>query len=100
MNCDIFSMYFDGTKQSDQPICFYELGKYLTEMKYMFTLNWENRIVVSCNYNFKRSDDVIIQTMLASKGNIKVNTSYDFNELNEMHANSIKNAYRKLRGLN
>ena len=100
MNCDIFSMYFDGTKQSDQPICFYELGKYLTEMKYNFALNWEDRIVISCNYNFKRSDDVSIQTMLASKGKIKINTSYDFNELNEMHANSIKNAYRKLRGLN
>jgi hypothetical protein len=35
MNCDIFSMYFDGTEQSDQPICFYELGKYLTEKKYV-----------------------------------------------------------------
>jgi len=25
---DIFSMYFTNTKKSDQPICFYELGKY------------------------------------------------------------------------
>ena len=69
-------------------------------MKYNFALNCEDRIVISCNYNFKRSDDVAIQTMLATNGKIKINTSYDFNELNEMHANSIKNAYRKLRGLN
>ena len=97
-NCDIFSMYFDGTEQSDQPICFYELGKYLTEMKYLYTSNWEDRIVISCNSNFKRSADVTIQTMLASKGKIKINNSDDFNELNEMHANSIKNTYRKLKG--
>jgi hypothetical protein len=38
--------------------------------------------------------------MLATRGKIKINNSYDFNELNEMHADSIKNAYRKLRGLN
>ena len=42
--------------------------------------------------------DVVIQTMLATRGKINVNSSYDFNELNEMHANSIKNAYRKLNG--
>ena len=91
-------MYFDGTEQSDQPICFYELGKYLTEMKYLYTSNWEDRIVISCNSNFKRSADVTIQTMLATKGKIKINNSDDFNELNEMHANSIKNTYRKLKG--
>jgi hypothetical protein len=91
--CNIFSMYFDGPTKSDQPICFYELGRNIERMKQRFPNDWSKRIIISVNSNFKRVDDVIIQTMLATQGNIIVNVSDDFNELSTIHADKIKEAY-------
>lgn len=47
---DIFSMYFTNTKKSDQPICFYELGKYT---------NYKD--VISYQEGFTRALDVEFQ---------------------------------------
>ena len=60
---DIFSMYFVGGDQI-QPICLYELGRYLNN-------RWMLR-VVSVETGYKRSQDVVIQTHLASEGLVHV----------------------------
>ena len=95
-NCDIFSIYFDGTNKSDQPICFYELGRNIERMKIKFPVDWEKRIIISVDKNFKRADDVIIQTKLATSNKIKINVSNSSDELIQMHINRIKNAFKYL----
>jgi hypothetical protein len=87
--CDIFSMYFDGTKQSDQPICFYELGRNIERMKQKFYKDWFNRITISVDTNFKRYKDVIIQTMLATDSKINPRIDDNIETLTLLHANSI-----------
>ena len=96
--CNIFSMYFDGPTKSDQPICFYELGRNIERMKMKFPDDWDKRIIITGNYQFKRIDDVVIQTMLASNGKIKVNVFDNFNESIEYHANAIKDTFMFLKG--
>ena len=88
--CDIFSMYFDGPTKSDQPICFYELGRNIERMKQKFPNDWNKRIVISVNSNFKRISDVIIQTKLATFDLIKVNISDSYEDIINMHINGIK----------
>ncbi len=71
--CDIFSMYFANTLESDQPICFYELGRNIERMKQKFPEDWFYRIVVTCETGFKRWQDVEIQTGLATDDEVYVN---------------------------
>lgn len=63
---DIFSMYFDGG-ESLQPICQYELGRYICRMQMRFPADWEDRIIVNTNRNYKRKLDVKYQTYLISR---------------------------------
>jgi len=60
---DIFSMYFCNS-ESDQPICMYELGRYICRMQERFP-DWKDRIVVSVEEGYSRADDVFVQTRLA-----------------------------------
>ena len=70
-DCDIFSIYFcDG--DSDQPICMYELGRNLLRMMDRFPREWYNRVIISSSTNYKRFEDVKIQTKLATFGAKKV----------------------------
>lgn len=71
--CDIFSMYFANTLESDQPICFYELGRYIERIKQRFPLDWNDRIVVTCEKGFRRWKDVDVQTSLATDDEVVVN---------------------------
>lgn len=71
--CDIFSMYFANTLESDQPICFYELGRNIERMKQRFPKDWMYRIVVTCETGFRRWKDVDIQTDLATDDEVYVN---------------------------
>lgn len=48
---NIFSMYFTNTKKSDQPICFYELAKYINKVYK----------IISYQEGFNRAFDVDIQ---------------------------------------
>ena len=98
--CDIFSMYFDSPIESDQPICFYELGRNIERMKMKFPDNWDKRIIITGNYQFKRMNDVVIQTMLVTNSKIKVNVFDNFEESIEHHANAIKDAFMFLKGEN
>ena len=87
MNCDMFTMCFLDS-ESDQPICFYELGRYIEIIKQRFPLSWQYRIVVSCDSKFRRVQDVIIQTKLATGDRVKVNVC-ETSELITTHFNSI-----------
>lgn len=71
--CDIFSMYFCGDTESDQPICFYELGRNIARMQMKYPGSWEDRIIVSSDKKFKRYKDVQLQTLLATNNNVKIN---------------------------
>lgn len=71
--CDIFSMYFANSLESDQPICFYELGRNIERMKQRFPTDWNDRIVVTCEKGFRRWSDVYIQTSLATFDEVVVN---------------------------
>lgn len=68
--CNIFSMYFCNAP-SDQPICMYELGRNIFKIKNEYMGTWEHRIIVSVEKGYKREQDVLIQTKLATNNIIK-----------------------------
>ena len=88
-NCDVFTMYFAGG-ESDQPICMYELGRNILRMQYEYPKSWKNRIVITCNSNYKRLNDVLVQTCLATDGLVKVNVVDGDEESVTAHINAIK----------
>jgi hypothetical protein len=96
--CDMFTMYFAGG-ESDQPICMYELGRNIETMKKKFATTWPKRIVITCDSSYKRVNDVIIQTRLATEGKVTVNVVDGAEESVEAHykaiANSLSNIYCK-----
>lgn len=77
--CDVFTMYF-ARGESDQPICMYELGRNIERMKERFPESWQDRIIITCDSEYRRVNDVIVQTRLATDGLVNVNvqnTEYD-----------------------
>lgn len=60
---DIFSMYFSAG-ESVQPICMYELGRNLALMA---NRGITHQCVISVEKGYKREQDVVIQTKLATK---------------------------------
>ena len=87
---DIFSMYF--CNDSTQPICMYELGRNIIRMQNRFPADWERRIVISVEDGYERVKDVLVQTELATRGKIFVET--DANP--ESHAEYIKGRIRHI----
>jgi len=69
---DLFSMWFSGG-DSDQPICMYELGRNIQRMTTRFPDDWQDRILIMCDPDYRRMQDVKIQTELAfaAVGNAK-----------------------------
>ena len=65
---DLFSMFFTAGR-SDQPICMYELGRNICRMMQIFPNDYQNRILISCDPNYRRSQDVKIQVELAFSAN-------------------------------
>lgn len=94
---DIFSMYFCGG-DSDQPICMYELGRNIVRMQNHFPADWGRRIVISVEEGYKRKEDVIVQTHLATEYNIHLCSHKDPDLLLEYHANTIYEAYQYIEG--
>lgn len=92
---DIFSIYFTSGK-STQPICMYELGRYITIMQHRFPIDWENRIIISVEDGYVRKEDVIIQTELACGNKLHVNCQLNEDVLREYHAEYIIKAYKRL----
>lgn len=85
--CDFFTMFFDNS-DSDQPICFYELGRNIERMKQKFHKIWQNNIIITCDKNFKRVQDVVIQTKLATKDKVDVGV-YDSEDVIKKHFEKI-----------
>lgn len=83
--CDIFTMYFSGG-ESDQPICMYELGRNLERMKQRFPEDWWKRIIITCDSGYKRVNDVVIQTSLATDKKVKVVIDHE----DSIHTHSIR----------
>ena len=106
---DIFSMYFCNSP-SLQPICMYELGRYLEVMKqkseyYSKYFDFEsvfNRIVISVEPGYSRSMDVILQTNLALDNKIMRNSTNDIPRISfvttspRRHAAEIFDCYQYL----
>ena len=91
--CDVFTMYFAGG-ESDQPICMYELGRNLLRMQYEYPTTWKERIVITCNKDYKRLNDVLTQVRLATDGQVKVNVVEGDEESVQVHADEIKKTLR------
>lgn len=70
--CDIFSMYF-ASGNTDQPICMFEYSKQLVVRGMHGDLS---RLVVSVNPDYRRKQDVLIQTRLAQPC-VNINLSLD-----------------------
>ena len=85
-------MYFCND-DSDQPICMYELGRNIIRMQNRFPTDWKDRIIIGVERGYRRSEDVVIQTGLAT-GNLFV----DYDTTPETHAHYIRNAVRRLKG--
>ena len=84
---DIFSMYFCES-ESDQPICMYELGRNIERMNNRYMINVDRHVIISSEKNYKRVQDVVIQTKLAIHTDI-VNADADYIS----HAKDILFAY-------
>lgn len=93
--CDIFSMYF-SSGDSDQPICMYELGRNILRMQMRFPTDWQDRIVISTEDGYRRKQDVLIQTGLATQGKVFVNTQISSQICLAEHADNIVRAYKNL----
>ena len=90
-SADIFSMYFCESK-SNQPICLYELGRNIPVFINKYN-NWYDRILITCESNYSRKNDVVIQTYLAT--GIKGFASDDGNA--KIHAAKIYITYHILK---
>ena len=99
---DIFSMYFCKS-DSDQPICLYELGRYLEVMMNNYLEDHLlDRIIISVESGYKRERDVILQTNLAleKRASKLMDLSYLrlYNVLSspEKHAKEIVECYESI----
>lgn len=93
--CDVFSMYF-CSGESDQPICMYELGRNILRMQTRFPSDWEKRIVISVEQGYKRKQDVLIQTGLATNNKLYINTQYSKEICLNEHVENIHKAFLSL----
>lgn len=89
---DIFSMFF--CKESIQPICLYELGRYIEVMKRRFPEDYWMRIIVSVDPEYPRALDVVEQVKLAFDS--KPPMLWVFSSSTELHVKAISMAARSL----
>ena len=86
---DIFSMYFCGDTPSDQPICMYELGRNIVRMQMKYPTEWQRRIIISVENQYRRKNDVLFQTELATGNKITVRHANDPSNVIDMHVGDI-----------
>ncbi len=93
--CDLFTMFFDDTKLSDQPICFYELGKYLNQFQNIYKNNYEEHIIISYKKGFRRTLDLKIQVDLATNSKIKPIEIQEIDEYSLILNKKIENLFNE-----
>jgi Ribonuclease G/E len=87
-------MYFAASEKSDQPICMYELGRYVTRMQMRFPTDWIDRIIVSSEKGYKRIEDVRLQLAFATNNKVYLRTELEeTTDLIEEHADEILYEY-------
>ena len=90
-------MYF-CSGESDQPICMYELGRNILRMQMRFPSDWEKRIVISVEDGYKRKQDVIIQTDLATNNKLNINCGQVHDDYClDYHMQYLLQAFKNLR---
>jgi len=94
---DMFTMFFYGPTESDQPICFYELGRYIEVIRRRFPDDWENRIVITVCKDFRRYEDVLVQTRLATEDKVVPYCVKGYNDALLMHELAIVNALKNIK---
>ena len=90
---DIFSMYF-CSGESDQPICMYELGRHLNRISSKGGWDFADHAVITVEDGYRRRADVLIQSRLASHGEITIATGDEATPAE--HARRIIEAYDRL----
>ena len=88
---DILSILYSDS-ESVQPIALYELGRNIVRMQMKFPADWRDRIIISVDENYKRKEDVIVQTELATNGLVPVHVK-PTDELYTNHAAMIRRSY-------
>ena len=63
-------------------------------MRYEYPNTWTDRIVITCDKNYKRLNDVLVQTRLASDNLITVNVVDGEKESILKHAEEIKTSIK------
>jgi hypothetical protein len=63
-------------------------------MQMRYPCDWQKRIIISVENDYKRKQDVFIQTDLACKNTLFVNTQISNDVLKDYHAEYIIKAYR------
>lgn len=92
---DIFSMYF--CKDTIQPICLYELGRYMEVMKNRFPDSYIDRIIISIEPVYARMYDVIDQANLALGYDESTNQHIWYHTTSyKLHAEEIMRAYERI----
>jgi hypothetical protein len=70
----------------------YELGRNIVRMQNRFPSDWDKRIVISVEDGYRRIADVLVQTELATKNEVFVETY----ATPDLHAQYIKRAIRSI----
>ena len=94
--CNIFSMYF-ASSESDQPICMYELGRNILRMQMRYPTDWQERIIISVEDGYKRKQDVLIQTELATNNKVNINNCFSPENCLSNHITNIYNTFKRFR---
>lgn len=90
---DLYSMFFcDGP--SDQPICMYELGKMTSEISNGYNDDI-NGLIITCMSGYRRLEDVLMQTELATNNTIVPEVFDAYEEAVKHHAIEILKKYHK-----
>ena len=94
---NLFCMCFVAS-ESVQPICMYELGRYISEMQRRFPSDWTDRIIIFVEDGYKRKLDVLVQVYFAIYGKIKPIVITDTSDVSteKQIASEICKRYRKL----
>lgn len=92
---DIFSIYFCNS-DSDQPICMYELGRNIERMKQKFPKDYYERIIITCEAGYKRTQDVLIQTLLATVALVGPSINLNHHDAVINHMTNLIEAYIRI----
>lgn len=75
----------------------YELGRNILRMQMRFPTDWQDRIIITVEDGYRRKQDVLIQTELATQNKIDVNTWVNPDMCLAYHVENIETAFKKIK---